>query len=167
MQFYHYPRGCCALAADSLLAPPWGTQSHSKSQLCPQCAQRCARERPKTQKTDLWGAKGAKRCQNGAKMEANGSPKCAQNRGFEKKVPKVVWTHYVIYIFTTGTLQKPYFFIPPSNANAGLFRGVPRMPPRGCKMAPTGPKNGESVLPRDSQGCQRLSQCLLKCSKKT
>ena len=91
---------------------------------------------------------------------------CPKSR-FRKKVPKVVWTHYLLYILTTGTLQKPHFLTPPSNQNAGLFRVVPRMPPRGCKMAPTGPKNGESGVPRDPQGCQRVSQCLLKCSKKT
>ena len=101
------------------------------------------------------------------KWSQMGSPKCAQNQDFEKKVPKVVWTHYLLYILTTGTLQKPYFFIPPSNENAGLFRGVPRMPPRGCKMATPGPKNGESGVPWDPQGCQRVSQCLLRCSKKT
>ena len=72
---------------------------------------------------------------------------------FRKKVPKVVWTHYLQYILTTGTLQKPHFFTPLSNKNEGLFRMVPRTPPRSCKMEP--------------QGCQRLSQCLLNCSKKT
>ena len=121
---------------------------------------------PEREKTDLRGPKGAKRCPNGAKMEANGSPKCAQNRGFEKKVLKVVWTHYLLYILTTGTMQKPYFLTPPSNQNAGLFRVVSRMPPRGCKMAPTVPKNCESGVPWDPQGYQRVSQCLLKCSPK-
>ena len=81
-------------------------------------------------------------------------------------MPKVIWTHYLQYILTTGTLRKPHFFTPRNNKNAGLFRVVPRMPPRGCKMAPTGPKNGESGVTLDSQGCQRVSQCLLKCSKK-
>ena len=89
------------------------------------------------------------------------------NSRFRKILPKVVWTPYLLYILTAGTLQKPHFLTPPSNQNAGLFRVVPRMPPRGCKMAPTGPKNGESGVPRDPQGCQRVSQCLLKCSKKT
>ena len=71
------------------------------------------------------------------------------------------------YIITIDTLQKPHFLTPPRNQNAGLFRVVPRMPPRGCKIAPTGPKNGESGVPRHPQGCQRISQCPLKCSKKT
>ena len=84
-----------------------------------------------------------------------------------KKVPNVVWTHYLLYILTTGTLQKPHFFTPLSNKNEGLFRMVPRTPPRSCKMVRTGPKNGESEVPREPQGCQRLSQCLLNCSKKT
>ena len=101
--------------------------------------------------------------QNGSKWE----PKMCQKSKLCKKVPNVVWTHYLLYILTTGTLQKPHFLTPPSNQNAGLFRVVPRMPPRGCKMAPTGPKNGESGVPRDPQGFQRVSQCSLKCSKKS
>ena len=84
-----------------------------------------------------------------------------------KKVRNVVWTYYLQYILTTGTLQKPHFLLPQSNQNAHLFRGVPRMLSRGCKMAFAGPKNGESEVPREPQGCQRLSQCLLNCSKKT
>ena len=89
---------------------------------------------------------------------------CLKSR-FRKKVPKVVWTHYLLYILTTGTLQKPHFFTPPSNQNASLFRVVPRMPPRGCKMAPTGPKNGDSGVPREHQGCQRVPQCLQNAPK--
>ena len=89
-------------------------------------------------------------------MEANGGPKCTQNRGFLRKVPKVVWTHYLPYILTIGTLRKPHFLTPRSKQNAGLFRMVPRMPPRSCKMTPTGPKNGESGVSRGSQGCQRV-----------
>ena len=100
-------------------------------------------------------------------MEANWSPTCAQNRGFKKKVPKVSSTYYLLYIITIGTLRKPHFLAPRSSQNAGPHSVVARMPPRGCKMAPTGPKNGESGVPRDPQGCQRVSQCLLKCSKKT
>ena len=104
--------------------------------------------------------------------------KWSQNRGkwaskmckkprFRKKVRNVVWTYYLLYILTTGTLQKPHFFAPLSSKNEGFFRMVPRTPPRSCKMVPTGPKNGESGVPREPQGCQRLSQCLLNCSKKT
>ena len=62
-------------------------------------------------------------------------------------------------------LPKPYFLTPRSNQNASLFRVVPRMPPRGCKMPPPRPKNGETGVPRDPQGCQRGSQCLPKCSQ--
>ena len=62
---------------------------------------------------------------------------------------------------------KPYFFTPRSDQSASFFRVVPRMPPRGCKMAPPGPKNGESGVPRAPQGCQRGSQCLPKCSQKS
>ena len=113
------------------------------------------REHQGCQKVPKWS-------QNGSKWE----PKRCPNSRFRKKVPKVVWTHYLLYILTTGTLQKPYFFTPPSNKNAGLFRVVSRTPPRSCKMAPLGPKNGESGLPRDPQGCQRVSHCLPKCSKK-
>ena len=86
---------------------------------------------------------------------------------FPKKMPKVSSTNYLLYIITIGTLRKPHFLTPRSNQNAGLFRVVPRMPPRGCKMAPTGPKNGESGVPRDPQGCQMVAQCLPKYSKKS
>ena len=82
-------------------------------------------------------------------------------------MPKVSSSHYLLYIITIGTLRTPHFLIPRSSQNAGLHRVVPPIPPRGCKMAPTGPKNGESGVPREPQGCQRLSQCLLNCSKKT
>ena len=101
--------------------------------------------------------------QNGRKW----APKMCKKTRFRKKVRNVVWTYYLQYILTTGTLRKPYFFTPLSNKNEGLFRMVPRTPPRSCKMAPTGSQNGESGVPREPQGCQRLSQCLLNCSKKT
>ena len=101
--------------------------------------------------------------QNGSKWE----PQMCQKTRFRKKVRNVVWTYYLQYILTTGTLRKPYFFTPLSNKNEGLFRMVPRTRPRSCKMVPTGPKNGESGVPREPQGCQRLSQCLLNCSQKT
>ena len=114
------------------------------------------------EKTDLWGAKGATRCQNGAKMEANGSFKCTQNRGFPRKVPKVVWTYYLLYILTIGTLRKPHFLTPWSKQNVGLFRMVPRMPPRSCKMTPTGPKNGENGISRGSQGCHWVPPKMLQ-----
>ena len=82
-------------------------------------------------------------------MEANRNPKCTQNRGFPRKVPKVVWTYYLLYILTIGTLRKPHFLTPRSKQNAGLCRVVLRVPPRSCKMALRGPKNGESgVLPK-------------------
>ena len=71
-------------------------------------------------------------------------------------MPKVVWTYYLLYILTTGTDPKPHFLTPRSKQNAGLFRMVPRMPPRSCKMTPTVPKNGESGVSRGSQGCQRV-----------
>ena len=100
-------------------------------------------------------------------MQANGNPKCVKNRVFEKKVPKVVWTHYLLYILTTGTLRKPHFCTPRSKQNASLFRVVPRIPPRSCKVAPMGPKNGESGLPWAHQGCQRVPQCLQRCSQKS
>ena len=64
------PSKCCALAANYLLAPPLGTQSHSKSQLCPQCAQRCVRERPKTKKNAPLGAQG---CQKVPKWSPKGA----------------------------------------------------------------------------------------------
>ena len=101
--------------------------------------------------------------QNEGKLE----PKMYPNSRFRKKVPKVVWTNYLLYILTTGTLQKPHFLTPQSNTNAGLFRVVPRMPPRGCKITSTGPKNDENGVSWNPQGCQGVSQCLLKCSKKT
>ena len=101
--------------------------------------------------------------QNGSKWE----PQMCQKTRFRKKVRNVVWTYYLQYILTTGTLQKPHFFTPLSYKNEGLFRRVPRTPPRSCKMPLTGPKNGESGVLQDPQGCQRLSQCLLKCFKKT
>ena len=141
-----------------------GTQIHLKSHLRAQCAQRCARERPRTRKSGPLGAQGCQKepkwSQNGRKLE----PKMCLKSRFRKKAPKVVWTHYLLYIITIGTL---HFLTPPRNQNAGLFRVVPRMPPRGCKMAPTGPKNGESGVPRDPQGCQSASQRPLKCSTKT
>ena len=131
------------------LAPPWGTQIHSKSHLRAQGAQRCARERPKTRKSGPLGGPGCQKVpkwsQNGGKSE----PKMCPKSRFQKKVPKVIWTHYLLYILTTGTLRKPHFLTPRRNQNACIFRVVPRMPPRGCKMAPPGPKNGESGVPRD------------------
>ena len=103
---------------------------------------------PEREKSNLWGPKGATRCQNGDKMEANGHPECTSNRGFSRKVPKVVWTYYLLYILSIGTLRKDHFLTLRSKQNAGLFRMVPRMPPRSRKMAPTGSKNGESEFPR-------------------
>ena len=174
---YHRPEGpsavlpcrskCSAPTADELLAPPLGTQIHLRSQLCLQCAQRCAHECLKTPKSEPLGGPGCEKVQKWSHNGATWEPKMCQKTRFRKKVRNVVWTYYLQYILTTGTLQKPHFLLPQSNQNAHLFRGVPRMPPRGCKMAFTGPKNGESGVPRDPQGCQRLSQCLLKCSKKT
>jgi len=55
---------------------------------------------PKREKADLCGPKGAKRCQNGAKTEANWRPKCAQTRGFKKSAESgldplfTIYTHY-------------------------------------------------------------------------
>ncbi len=97
--------------------------------------------------------------QNGGKME----PKIEVS----KKVPKVSSTHYLLYIITIGTLQKPNFLAPGSSKNAGLRNVVPPIPPRGCNMPPTGPKNAESGVPRDPQGSQRVSQYLPKCSQKS
>ena len=99
-------------------------------------------------------------------MEANGSPKCTQNGGFPRKVSKVVWTYYLRYILIIGTLRKPHFLTPRSKQNAGLFRMVPRMPPRSCKMTPTGPKNGESGVPQAAQRCQRMFPMLPKMLQK-
>ena len=174
---YHRPEGpsavfpphqrVCAEPALGVWAPPLGTQIHLKAYLRAQCAQKCARERPKTQKSGPLGAQG---CQKMQKLSQHGNkwePKMCKKTRFRKKVRNVVWTYYLLYILTPGTLQKPHFFTPLSNKNEGLFRMVPRTPPRSCKMVPTGPKNGESGVPRDPQGCQRVSQCLLKCSKKT
>ena len=124
---------------------------------------------PEREKTDLGGPKGSKRCSNGPKMDPKWEQMGAQN------VPKIevmqksaecgldplftIYSHY-------RHPPKPHFLTPRSDQNASLFCVVPRMPPRGCKMALPGPKNGETGVPRDPQGCQRGSQCLLKCSKK-
>ena len=116
------------------------------------------------------GTLGAQGCQKVQKWTQNGSkwePKMYKKSRFRKKVRNVVWTYYLLYILTTGTFQKPHFFTSLSYKNEGLFRMVPRTLARCCKMAPTGPKNGESGVPREPQGRQRLSQCLLNCSKKT
>ena len=147
--------------------PPWTPQwapKFTRNCTCAWSVRKSARKSdPERERTDLWGPKGAKRCQNGAKLD----PKMCLKSRFRKKVPKVVWTHYLLYILTTGTLRKPHFLTPRSKQNVGLFRVVPRTPPRGCKVAPTGPKNDESGVPREHQGCQRVPQCLQKCSKKS
>ena len=95
--------------------------------------------------------------QNGGKWE----PKMCPKSRFQKKVPKVSSTPYLLYIITIGTLPKPHFFVPGSSHNAGLPSVVARMPPRGCKMVPTGPKNGESGvpgIPKGAKGSPNASQ---------
>ena len=91
--------------------------------------------------------------QNGGKLAAKISPKSR----FRKKVPNVSSTHYLLCITTIGTLRKPHFLAPRGIQNAGPHSVVPPIPPRGCKTTPPGPKNGESGVPRDPQGCQRVS----------
>ena len=154
------PEDAAPLPLTSFWLPPWAPK-FTQNRTCARSVRKGARKSaPERKKTYLSCPKGAKRCQNGAKMEANGSPKCAQNRGFEKKVPKVVWTHYLLYILTTGTLRKPHFLTPRSKQNAGLFRVVPRMPSRGCKMAPTRPKTGVSGppgIPKAAKGSPNAS----------
>ena len=146
---------------------PLRTQILLKSHLRALCAQRCARERPQMRKSGPLGGQGCQKVRKWSPNADKWEQKMCLKSKFQKKVPKVVWTHYLPYIITLGTLRKPHFLAPGRSENARLFRVVPRMPPRGCKMAPTGPKNGESGVPRHPQGCQRVSQCPLKCSKKT
>ena len=99
--------------------------------------------------------------QNGGKIKSKRDPISR----FRKKVPNVSSTHYLLCITTIGTLQKPHFLAPRGSQNAGPHSVVPPIPPRGCKMAPTGPKNGESGVPREHQGCQRVPQCLQNAPK--
>ena len=61
--------------------------------------------------------KDTKMSQNGGKWE----PKMCKKTRFRKKVRNVVWTYYLLYILTTGTLQKPHFFTPLSSKNEGFF----------------------------------------------
>ena len=125
---------------------------------------------PERKKTDLWGAHGCQKVFHWTKMD----PKWRQMGA--QKVPKIevmqksaecgldplftIYSHY-------RHPPKPHFLTPRSNQNASLFCVVPRMPPRGCKMALPGPKNGETGVPRDPQGCRRGSQCFPKCSQKS
>ena len=95
MQFYHVARGRCACTADFFGTPPWAPK-FTQNCTCARSVRKGARESgPEREKTNLWGPKCAKRCQNGAKMEANGSPKCAENGGFTKKCRK--WFGSIIY----------------------------------------------------------------------
>ena len=103
---------------------------------------------------------GGPRVPQGAKMEPKWKQMDTQNapkiEASQEKCRTWFGPYYLLYILTIGTLRKPHFLTPRSKQNAGLFRMVPRMPPRSCKMTPTGPKNGESGLSRGSQGCQRV-----------
>jgi hypothetical protein len=88
-----------------------------------------------------------KRRQNGVKM-------CLKSR-FLQKVPKVVWTHYLLYILTTGTLQNLTF----SHLQAtkmqvfsawclGCRPGAAKWRPRGRKMA----RVGSPGIPKAAKG---------------
>ena len=72
-------------------------------------------------------------------------------------MPTVVWTHYLLYILTTGTLGKPHFFTPRSKQNAwclGYRPGAAKWRPWGRKMTRVGsPGNtkGAKGAPNASQ----------------
>ena len=149
--------------------PPWTPFGHPNSLEIALARAVCAKVRPGTPLNAKNGALGAQGCQKVPKWNQNGTklePKICFKSRFRKKMPKVVWTNDLLYMLTTGTLRKLHFLTPRSKQNAGLFRVVPRIPPRSCKVAPMGPKNDESGVPREHQGCQRVPQCLQKCSKK-
>ena len=155
MQFYLPARSAPPMPPTSSLDPPLGPPIFSKSTRncsCARSVRKGARKSdPERERTDLWGPKGAKRCQNGAKLE----PKMCLKSRFQKKVPKVVWTHYLLYILTTGTLQKPHFLTPRSKQNAGLFHVVPRILPglqSGAHGAEKGREWGPPGAPRVPKG---------------
>ena len=85
---------------------PLGAPKFTQNRTCARCVRKGARESaPERGKADLWVPKGAKRCQNGAKMEANGTLKCVQNRGFQKKCRR--WFGPIIYYIYTHYRHPP------------------------------------------------------------
>ena len=100
--------------------------------------------------------------QNGGKWE----PKMCPKSRFRKKVPKVVWTHYLLYILTTGTAKTSLFDTSKQQKCRSFPRGASDAAP-GLQNGAHGAEKWREWGPWDPQGCQRVSQCLLKCSKKT
>ena len=77
MQFYLAARGSPPMPLTSFGPFPWAPK-FTQNRTCARSVRKGARESaPEREKTDPWGPKGAKRCQNGAKMEAKieASPK--------------------------------------------------------------------------------------------
>ena len=81
MQFYLPARGSALMPLTTFWPPP-GAPKFTQNRTCARSVRKGARESaPEREKTDLWGPKGAKRCQNGAKLE----PKMCLKSRFRKK----------------------------------------------------------------------------------
>ena len=74
MQFYLAARGVPAWAAEFFWASPWVPKFTRNRPFARSVRKGVRASAPKRKKTDLWGPKGAKRWQNGAKMEASRGP---------------------------------------------------------------------------------------------
>ena len=113
------------------------------------------------QKHGPLGAQCGKRCQNGAKMEANGSPKCHKNRGFEKKCRK--WFGpiiYYIYSLPAPCKNLTFSYLEITKMQVffacclGCRPGAAKWRPRGRKMA----RVGSPGIPKGAKWSPNASQ---------
>ena len=189
MQFSHMARGCWAHAADFFL-PPFGHPNSLKIALARAvCAKVRARAPLHAEKAPV----GALRCQkvpqwtqNGPKMGANGSPKCAKNRSYAKKC-RMWFGPIIYYIFSLpapsktsllDTSKQPKcksFLSGASDAAPGLQNGAPEVEkwrdwgPPGSPRVPKGPPMPPKMLPKivqkSSKNQHPLQDCLQGCSR--
>ena len=154
------PSKCSAEPAHGLWDPLWAPK-FTQSRSCARSVRKGACESaPKRKKADLWGPEGAKRCKNGAKMEENGHPKCAKNRGFAKKCE--MWFGPIIYnIFSLLAPSKNLTFCYLRATKMHIFfagclgcrPGAAKWRSRGRKMA----RVGSPVIPKAAKGSPNAS----------
>ena len=111
------------------------------------CAKVRARAPLNAKKRTFGGPRVPKGAQMDPKWEQMGAQNVLKSKVSRKSADSGLDPLFTVYSHCRHP-PKPYFFTPRSHQNARLFRVVPRMRPRGCKMAPPGPKNGESGVPR-------------------
>ena len=101
------------LSRRTAFGPPFGHPNSLKIALARAvCAKVRARAPLNAKKRTCGGPKVPKSATMDPKWTQNGSkwePKMCQKSKLCKKVPNVVWTHYLLYILTTGTLQNLTF----------------------------------------------------------